>query len=164
MSFRTALAVKDTLSLVINTVQRIFHWACVCVPSIRLSVSHLHNGWAVSHSKSRNQTMCLKTRQLVPDATLKRTIQASMYLLIARVLQVCTYPAWRCSVDQSWRRHPHGWYCGTWRVALICGCILCSIETEVHCKQCNCIGLADVAVSPRVQKQVTSAITAICPD
>ena len=91
-----------------------------------------------SDNVSQNKTACVW-------CNLKMTIQTSMCLLMAGVLQVCTYPAWRRSVDQGWRRHC--WYCATWRVALTCGCIHCSIETEVHCKQCNCICLAEVTVS-----------------
>ena len=113
-----------------------------CWKPFSCQVTYLHNGFAVSHSKSQSQTMCFKTRQLVSDATLRKTIQASMCLSIAGVLHVCTYPAWRCSADQGWRPHPHGWYCATWRVALTCGCIHCSIETEVHCKQCM-FGISD---------------------
>lgn len=113
-----------------------------CWKPFSCQVTYLHNGFAVSHNKSQSQTMCFKTRQLVSDATLRKTIQASMCLSIAGVLQVCTYPAWRRSADQGWRRHPHGWYCATWRVALTCGCIHCSIETEVHCKQCM-FGISD---------------------
>lgn len=107
--------------------------------SWKRTCSYLHNGFAMSHTRSQNQTMCLKIWQLVSDATLKRTIQASMCLSIAGVLRVCTYQAWRRPVDQGWRRHPHGWYCATWRVALICGSLYASSKTEIHCKQCNYI-------------------------
>ena len=118
-------------------------------------VTYLHNGFAVSHSRSQSQTMCLKTRQLVSDATLKRTMQASMCLLIAGVLQVCTYQAWRRSIDQGWRRHPHGWYCATWHVALICG------SWYVQCIIQNRNSLQTM----QLRMQVTSAvITQICLD
>ena len=65
-------------------------------------VTYLHNGFAVSPSASQSQTMCLKTKQLVSDATLKEQFRLACAFRLLEIYRFAHTSLTR-SVNQGWR-------------------------------------------------------------
>ena len=93
-----------------------------------------------------------KTKQLVSDATLKRTIQASMCLSIAGVLQVCTY-----QLDSLCR--PRLEVTPTWLILchLACGSNLWIMVCTLHHRNRN--SLQTMQLHMQVTAEVTTQIS-----